>query len=293
MQADFVALDVETANADLASICQVGVVRFAGGEVQGEWETLVNPREEFDPINVSIHGITEHDVRDAPTVPEIAAALFDRIAGAVVVSHGAFDRVAITRALANHGLSLPPCRWLNSMQVVRRAWPDRYARCGYGLSDLCHDLEIRFEHHRAVEDARAAGLCVVKAIAHTGLGIEDWLHRVRRSIVPGSDDPIRRDGAAGGALHGEEVVFTGALSISRREAADLAAAVGCDVAAGVRKSTTILVVGDQDVRKLAGHDKSHKHLKAEQAIAAGQPIRILRESDFRLLVGLETAICPD
>ena len=80
------------------------------------------------------------------------------------------------------------------------------------------------------------------------------------------------------------MVFTGALEIPRREAADLAASIGCSVASGVNKKTTILVIGDQDISKLAGKDKSSKHLKAEQIISKGQKIRIIKESDFKLLV---------
>jgi hypothetical protein len=60
-------------------------------------------------------------------------------------------------------------------------------------------------------------------------------------------------------LFGETVVFTGSLTLPRREAAALAASVGCEVASGVTKSTTLLVVGDQDVRKLAGNERSSKH----------------------------------
>ena len=69
-------------------------------------------------------------------------------------------------------------------------------------------------------------------------------------------------------------------------AADMAAKIGCTVADGINKKTTILVVGDQDVKKLAGHEKSSKHRKAEKLIAEGCPIRILRESDFIELVSL-------
>ena len=71
--------------------------------------------------------------------------------------------------------------------------------------------------------------------------------------------------------------------MTRNEAADCASRAGCAVAAGVTKHTTILVVGDQDARMLAGHDKSSKHRKAEELIAKGQPIRIVGESDFRRL----------
>jgi hypothetical protein len=53
-----------------------------------------------------------------------------------------------------------------------------------------------------------------------------------------------------------------------------------------KERTTILVVGNQDIRRLAGHRKSSKHRKAEQLISQGQYIRILTESDFEQLVAL-------
>jgi len=66
----------------------------------------------------------------------------------------------------------------------------------------------------------------------------------------------------------------------------LAASIGCEIASGVTKKTTLLVVGDMDIRHLAGHEKSAKHRKAEDLIRQGAPIRVLRESDFRELVAL-------
>jgi DNA polymerase-3 subunit epsilon len=52
----------------------------------------------------------------------------------------------------------------------------------------------------------------------------------------------------------------------------------------VNKKTTLLVVGDQDISRLAGHDKSSKHRKAGDLIGEGQNIRILGESDFLRLL---------
>jgi hypothetical protein len=82
----------------------------------------------------------------------------------------------------------------------------------------------------------------------------------------------KREGNPEAALLGEVLVFTGALEIPRHEAADLAAAIGCEVAPGVTKKTTILVVGDQDIKKLSGHGKSSKHRKAEDLVAKGVPM---------------------
>lgn len=285
----FVALDVETANPDLSSICQIGLATFAGCAPVSRWQTYVDPEDYFDPWNVEIHGITEGTVRGAPTFSALFPELCSRLTGEVVVHHTHFDRVAFKQAQEKYGLQAFGCKWLDSARIVRRAWP-QFSQSGYGLASVTEYLGIPFEHHVAVEDARAAGEIVVRAIAHTSLTLDDWLTRVERPIHPYGRNwrgtSVAREGNPDGPLAGEIVVFTGALSLPRREVADLAAQVGCTVADGVNKHTTLLIVGDQDIRRLAGQEKSSKHRKAEELIGKGQPIRILCERDFRCLVGI-------
>ena len=279
----FVALDVETANADMASICSIGAAVFEGGRVTDEWYSLIDPKDYFHPVNVSIHGIQRQDVQGSPTFREAAAELEQRLGGQIVVTHTHFDRVAIHQAASNCSLPAPTCRWLDSSRVARRTWAD-CARSGYGLSDLCKRIGYTFQHHHALEDAKASGHILLAAMLEGVLDLEAAFHRVAQPIDLASAGRITRDGNPDGSLAGEVIVFTGALAIPRREAADLAASVGCEVAAGVTKKTTMLVVGDLDIRNLAGHEKSSKHRKAEDLAAGGVPIRIIRETDFRELV---------
>lgn len=282
---DFTAIDVETANADLSSICQIGVVRFVGGQVAESWQTLIDPIDYFDSINVSIHGITESSIAGAPKFEAICELLAARLSGKVTISHSAFDRVAISAVFKKHQIAAPQSRWLDTTKVVRCSWP-QFAQRGYGLANIAGMLGIAFQHHDAAEDARAAGEIFIHAMKATGLSVEEWLERVNQPIAGGtsSTEIITRNGNPEGLLQGEVLVFTGALAMPRRVAADLAAKAGCDVASNVTAATSILVVGDQDVARLAGHEKSSKHRKAEKMITMGKPIRILRESDFLLLI---------
>jgi len=279
---NFIALDFETANADLSSICQVGLVAFRDGKIADTYTTLVGPDDYFDSINISIHGIDEDRVRGAPRFQDIHPKLSSLVTGAVVVCHTLFDRAAMQRASAKYRLTDVTCRWLDTSRVVRRAW-SQYAKAGYGLGNLTREFGISFSHHDAAEDARATGMILLKAMEETGLSLEDWITRCSQPLTP--QGRITREGTPEGPLVGEVAVFTGALSMPRRQAADLAAGAGCAVDGGVTKDTTLLIVGDQDVARLApGKSKSSKHLKAETMIAKGQPIRILRESDFLQLV---------
>jgi len=282
---NFFAIDVETANPALSSICQVGIASFRDGRLHGSWESLINPGDYFDPINVSIHGIDEGDVQFSPSWSEVYPVVCAALQDSIVVSHTAFDRVSILRACERNDLPCREFRWLDSAKVVRRAWPI-FSKRGYGLANVAAHFCIQYRAHDALEDARCAGEILVRAMAETGLSIDQWFERVRHPIDPFAGAAITRAGDADGPLYGEVLVFTGSLSMPRREAADAASAAGCEVDAGVTGRTTVLVVGDQDIRKLAGHPKSAKHRKAEDLIARNQKIRIIGESDFQRVVGL-------
>ncbi|WP_242333087.1 exonuclease domain-containing protein [Anaeromyxobacter sp. SG66] len=279
MSADvFVALDVETANADRASICQVGAVVFEGSRLAHEWVSLVNPLDDFDSFNVDIHGIDEDAVRDAPTFQQIGPELTNLLSGRIVVSHTTFDRVAVTRAYEKAAIESPPCTWLDSARVARRTWSD-VARSGFGLSSLAERIGYVYRAHDALEDAKAAAMVFLAAVADSRLDAAGWVERLQHCGSTSSQ--VTLAGAVDGPLFGEVVVFTGALSIARREAAEMAARIGCEVAPGVTKKTTMIVVGDRDAR---GGEKTSKMVRAEQLIADGQPIELLTESDFVRLV---------
>jgi DNA polymerase-3 subunit epsilon len=206
----FVAIDVETANPDMASLCQVGIASYQDAQLVAEWVSHIDPEDYFHPINVSVHGITEETVRGAPTLPAISSTLRERLDDAVVVCHTHFDRVAIQQALKKHGIDPPICTWLDSARVARRAWQE-FAWKGYGLDNVCRNLGYEFRHHDALEDAKAAGFILLSAVRETGLSVADWLVRVERPIDPSAPSykkAIQRDGNPEGALFGEVLVFT-------------------------------------------------------------------------------------
>ena len=188
-----------------------------------------------------------------------------------VVSHTLFDRTALAQAFSRY--DMPPLAnpWADSSRVARHAW-SQFAARGYGLKNLARHLGIEFRHHDALQDARAAGEVVVRARDELGLSFEELFELAERPIVV--DETVA----------GEVVVFTGRLSMKRKEAEAMAVAAGLLVDSKVNKRTTILVCGDQDVGRLAGKEKSKKQLTAERLIAKGEDVRIVKESDFLALL---------
>ncbi|MCU9849369.1 exonuclease domain-containing protein [Defluviimonas sp. WL0024] len=283
----FIALDVETACSDVASICQIGLACVQPDNQIQTFSMLVNPGTRFDPFNIQLHGIGPDHVTDAPRFSEALAALLPLLTGHHLVQHSNFDKQAVNAACAVCGIATPDLRWSDSVTIARRAWPELKGNGGHGLANLKRKLNLQFHHHDAGEDARAAAMVVLHAEAHLRSPFEELIKPPAQKRYAAA---ITIEGNPSGALVGSVVVFTGALGMSRSEAAELAARVGMTVKASVTKETTHLVVGDQDLTVLAGHAKSSKHRKAEEMQSAGYPVQILGEREFKALVANARAV---
>lgn len=163
----FFALDVETANHDRSSICQVGVACVRPDNSIGTWVTLVNPRTNHWVFS-DLHGITGGMVQGAPTIDAVIDALDGVLSGHTVYQHSGFDRSAIRAACEGLGRTEPAWNWCDSVSIARRAWPELKGNGGHGLASLKAHLGLRFEHHDAGEDARAAAEVVL--LAERGVG---------------------------------------------------------------------------------------------------------------------------
>lgn len=272
----FKAIDVETANEDRASICQIGVVAVVEGRIHDQWSTLVDPCMPFAPMNIAIHGIREADVKGQPTLGRLWSGLCQRLEGSYVVSHSGFDRQAFEQAADCHRLPSLDAMWVDSQQVGKFAWPE-YER--WSLKWLARKLDIPLDHHDALEDARAAAEIVIRASQQSRMDIGEWWARFGLSGNPETvGDLMKRNVNPNGVLRGQRVVFAGALSTTRRVAIDMAANAGMTVARTVSRSTTMLVVGSSSG---GGSDERER---ASKLIRQGVKIEIFSESEFRELV---------
>ena len=158
---DFVVIDVETACSRVSSICQVGIVGFKDGREIFDYETLLDPRDEFNVFNTRIHGIAAHHVVGKPSFSDIHAVVHGHLSGRTTVAHSYFDKGALAAACRIHDRAMIETTWLDSVRVAKRAWPDLES---HRLGVLARYLGIEHRHHDALSDARAAGWVIVKAI---------------------------------------------------------------------------------------------------------------------------------
>lgn len=142
----FVVVDTETTGLFAADrLVEVAAVTVdQDGAIVDEWDTLVDPQRDVGPTHV--HGVTASMVSTAPRFEEVAAALAERLSGAVLVAHNlAFDGRMLTREFAQVEASLSPGSGLCTLRLG-----------GAKLADLCQAYRVQLENaHRALGDARA------------------------------------------------------------------------------------------------------------------------------------------
>ncbi len=131
-----VAIDFETANNQMSSVCSVGIAVMEDGVVIDHYYSLIKPEENvsyFSPYNIRVHGITAKDVEDAPTFSEIYRELTGYFEDAVIVAHNArFHRMGVLREMAEklgHKV-LPLAPYSPELNPIEKVWANikRYLR---------------------------------------------------------------------------------------------------------------------------------------------------------------------
>jgi DNA polymerase III subunit epsilon len=155
---DLVVVDVETTGwlPAEAALTEIGAVRLNGGEVTGEFASLVRP---LGPIPAEIReltGITDDMVRLAPTTATAMRAFLAFAEGCMFVAHNApFDLGFLTAACAASGLHWPATAVIDTAVLARMLLsPDDVPDCR--LATLAHYFQARTAPcHRALADAKA------------------------------------------------------------------------------------------------------------------------------------------
>ena len=153
----YVAIDFETANSFVGSICAVGLAIINDGTIEESRFWLVKPHKRccyFDPFNVTIHGIRESDVAGAAEFDVVyRQEILPRITGNVVAAHNAaFDMSALRHVLDLYRIEYPDIHYLCTYKASVRTWEDLE---NHKLDTVSKFLNFRFKHHDALEDALA------------------------------------------------------------------------------------------------------------------------------------------
>ena len=155
----FCVVDLETTGGSASGgsmITEIGAVKVSGGEMLGEFQTLVNPHTEIPAFIAVLTGISNSMVADSPAIESALPAFLEFAAGCVLVAHNApFDVGFLKHFAEQQGRPWPRFEVLDTAKLARRVITrDDAPNCK--LSSLARLFSsTTTPNHRALSDARA------------------------------------------------------------------------------------------------------------------------------------------
>jgi DNA polymerase III subunit epsilon len=154
----FCVVDLETTGGapGSSSITEIGAVKVRGGELLGEFQTLVNPAEPIPPFIAVLTGITDLMVASSPRIDSVLPAFLEFAHGCVLVAHNApFDVGFLKHDSQVHGYEWPDFAVVDTALLARRVLTrDDAPNCKLGTLAKVFRATTT-PNHRALADARA------------------------------------------------------------------------------------------------------------------------------------------
>ncbi|HEV7872342.1 MAG TPA: DEDD exonuclease domain-containing protein, partial [Modestobacter sp.] len=154
----FVVVDLETTGGSPkdSAITEIGAVKVRGGQVLGEFQTLVDPGREIPPYISVLTGITSMMVAAAPRIDAVLPAFLEFARGTVLVAHNApFDLGFLRAACESTGIPWPTFASVDTAVLARRLLTrDEVPNCKLGTLAPFFSTSTQ-PCHRALDDARA------------------------------------------------------------------------------------------------------------------------------------------
>jgi DNA polymerase-3 subunit epsilon len=167
----FAIVDIETTGGfpQQHGITEIAIVLHNGKEIEGKFETLVNPYQPIPPFIIGMTGITNAMVAAAPSFNEVAEQVHNLLKNRVFVAHNVnFDFSFVKHFLQEAGYTLNVPK-LCTIRLSRKVFPG-YKK--YGLGHLTRELGIQIENrHRAGGDAMATAQVLDLALQKNGRGV--------------------------------------------------------------------------------------------------------------------------
>lgn len=292
-----IVLDIETANYEPTSICQLGVVVLEDFKVTQKMDYLIKPYpNQFMDVFSSLHGITKDMVENSPTfdiVWEEIKDLFNEFS--LCIAHNAsFDFGNIKSTLKYYDYDVDSIKFpiLCTMQYAQHS-DVKFEK--YNLGYLCDYFGIENKQaHSALSDALATselflklieannddlGSLIRRSYKYSFSGCSAYQQKPKKNLPPYSNVSQKNIVATNTVfdekhiLYGKTVVITGQLdSFSRAEAYLAIKNVGGLCGDSVTKKTNYLVTNSSDMTS-----KMRLALKYKEK---GQDITIINEAQF-------------
>lgn len=180
----YVVFDLETTGlyADKGdSIIEIGAVKMINGKIIDMFDTFVNPNVKLSSEIISITGITDEMLVDAPNEEDAVKAFIDWVGEYPMVAHNAkFDISFINSAYRKYNLGVLNNTLIDTLGLSRYLESnERY----HNLATLVVRYNIPWDeekHHRADYDAKGTALILDKMLKKLSLNNINTMSELKR-----------------------------------------------------------------------------------------------------------------
>lgn len=151
---DYVCVDLETTGLTPRQnhIIEIGGVKVRDGQVVDTFSTFVNPGRQLETRIIELTGITDDDLKSAPSIREVLPEFLRFAEELPLLGHNVlFDYSFLKKEAVNLGLSFER-EGVDTLQIARKYLPQLPSR---SLGALCAYYQIPLCAHRALGDATA------------------------------------------------------------------------------------------------------------------------------------------
>lgn len=167
-------IDIETPNRNNDAICSIGIVLIEKGVIIDKIYYLINPETNFDEMNIQIHGITEKDVINSPTFPEVWEKIKNYFSGYLLAGHNfTFDLSCIKKALKKYNIETVTAYYIDTLTISRKSIVDIE---NHQLSTLCDYFGTNLKnHHNALADSYATAEILLNFINNYNIDLDNFI----------------------------------------------------------------------------------------------------------------------
>jgi DNA polymerase-3 subunit epsilon len=177
--ASLVAIDFESAGehpGETTHPIQVGMASMKGLQFQPAlfFRSYLRAERPVTWMAQQVHGISDHDLKEAPSMHALWPQFQERLANRYLVAHGRGTERRFLRAFPMHGFG----PWIDTLTLSRQMLP---GLASYKLSNLIHHFQLfekltsllpDFRWHEALSDALASLVLLLHLIQEANLSEE-------------------------------------------------------------------------------------------------------------------------
>ena len=166
---NFVCFDLETTSLSIygAEIIEIGAIKVKNWKQIDRFHSFIKPSMPIPSAATAVNGITNDDVKDAPTIEEILPTFVQFIKNENLLGHNikSYDLPILKRYVAEYNLTIDN-KCFDTLYISRTHLPNL---ASHSLEALCGYYGVEnVEAHRALSDCIATAEIYKKIVENTG-----------------------------------------------------------------------------------------------------------------------------